>query len=204
VAEDVRKPLIRQWRLIARASSSLALDASSRVEGWRNREVLAHLSLQPKLVARFLETASATPPEVSLVANLSGTSTLAEAIDHAARHASDKDLNFGERVEQMIPTLNNADLAKTITTMQGPIVLRDYLVTRCVEAVVHGCDFSDPIEPDPEAMDIAWTALRDVMAARHPELVGKVETLPPMIWLDVATGRATPPTALRGCCPLMT
>jgi hypothetical protein len=29
--------------------------------------------------------------------------------------------------------------------MQGPIRLADYLVTRCVEAVVHGCDLVDPL-----------------------------------------------------------
>jgi len=41
-----------------------------------------------------------------------------------------------------------ADLAKTVTTVQGPILLADYLVTRCVEAVVHGRDLLPAIEAD--------------------------------------------------------
>jgi hypothetical protein len=204
VAEDVRDPLVRQWRVVARAITSLDLDASSRVNGWRNREVLAHLSIQPTLVARFLATASTAPPQISLVANLSGTSTLAEAIDQAARGATDSDLNFAANVEKVIPALRHADLRTTITSLQGPIVLRDYLVTRCVEAVVHGCDFTDPIEPDAGAMEVACLALRDVMAERHPELVREVDSLSPMSWLNIATGRESPPRVLQACCPLMT
>jgi len=193
-----------QWLTIAGVIPSLDLDAPSRVEGWRNREVLAHLSIQPKLVARFLETASTAQPQISLVANLSGTSTLAEAIDQAARRATDRDLNFAENVERVTPALECADLTATVTTMQGPIVLHDYLLTRCVEAVVHGCDFTDPIEPDADAMDIACAALRDVIAERHPELLAEVDSLPAMRWLDIATGRETPPRVLQACCPLMT
>jgi hypothetical protein len=97
--------------------------------------VLAHLSVQPKLLARSLKTASTAPPRISFVANLSGTSTLAEAIDQAARRATGEDLNFAENVEKVVPALEHADLTATVTTMQGPIVLRDYLLTRCVEAV---------------------------------------------------------------------
>jgi hypothetical protein len=204
VAEDVREPLVRQWRLVARAITSLDLDASSRVEGWRNREVLAHLALQPKLLASFLETSSTAPPQVSLVANLSGTATLADVIDRAARHTRDEELTFAENVESVIPALRRADLAATVTTIQGPIVLRDYIVTRCVEAVVHGCDFSEPIEPDTAGLEIARAALRAVMSEQHPELLALVDSLSPMTWVNVATGRETPPRVLEGCCPLMT
>jgi hypothetical protein len=204
MVEDVREPLVRQWRLIARAITSLDPDAPSRVDGWHNREVLAHLSLQPKLLERFLETASITPPQVSLVANLSGTSKLADVIDQAARRTPDKELRFAENIEIVIPALRGADLEATITAMQGPIVLRDYVVTRCVEAVVHGCDFSEPIEPDTTALKIASAALRGVMSEQYPELLGQVDSLSPMTWLNVATGRETPPRSLQGCCPLMT
>jgi hypothetical protein len=204
MAVEVREALVRQWRVVAQAVPALDLELSSRLAGWRNREVLAHLSLQPKLLGRFLATASREPAQVTLVANLSGTSAFAETIDRMARLATERDLNFAANVERIIPALEYADPAATVVTMQGPINLHDYIVTRCVEAVVHGCDFTDPIEPDISAQAIACSALHDVLAARHPELLAAARSLVPATWLSVATGRETPPPALRGCCPVMT
>jgi hypothetical protein len=204
MAVDVREALVRQWRLVAQAVPLLDLELSSRLDGWRNREVLAHLSLQPRLLGRFLATASSEVAQITLAANLSGTSAFADAIDRTARLAADRDLNFAANVERVIPTLEHADLAATVVTMQGPIVLRDYIVTRCVEAVVHGRDFTDAIEPDTGAQAVACTALYDVLATSHPELLAEARSLPPATWLSVATGRETPPRALRSSCPLMT
>lgn len=96
------------------------------------------------------------PPQVSLVANLSGTSTLADVINQSARRTPDEELTFGANVDTVTPALRRADLGVTAITMHGPIVLRDYVVTRCVEAVVHGCEVSSaaaherlPIDEDP-------------------------------------------------------
>jgi Mycothiol maleylpyruvate isomerase N-terminal domain len=204
VPVDVRDALVQQWQAIAIAIPSLDLDRDSRVAGWRNREVLAHLSLQPRLLARFLETASTEPPQVTLVANLSGTSALSDVIDQVAKRATDHDLDFAAGVERVVPELRHADVGATVTTVQGPIVLHDYLITRCVEAVVHGCDFADPVEPDPEAQAVACAALYHVMATRQPGLVDAAKALAAAAWLDVATGRQRPPAALRDACPLMT
>ena len=41
--DDVRTALIRQWDRIADAVPRIDRAAPSRVAGWRNREVLAHL-----------------------------------------------------------------------------------------------------------------------------------------------------------------
>jgi hypothetical protein len=201
---DVREALVRQWRVVAQAVPGLDLDRASRLAGWRNREVLAHLALQPKLLGRFLATASAEPPQITLVANLSGTSAFAETIDRTARLATERDLHFGANVERVLPALEHADLAATVATMQGPIILHDYIVTRCVEAVVHGYDFTDPIEPDAGAQAVSCAALYDVLAPRGPELLAEARSLQPATWLSIATGREPPPLALRGCCPVMT
>ena len=98
---DVRATLVRQWRVVARSIPGIDLELGSRLAGWRNREVLAHLSLQPKLLGRFLATASTEPAQVTLVANLSGTAAFAETIDRAARLATDHDLNFATNVERV-------------------------------------------------------------------------------------------------------
>jgi hypothetical protein len=204
MAVDVRDALVRQWRVLAQAVPALDVEVASRLVGWHNREVLAHLSLQPKLLGRFLATASTEAARITFVANLSGTYAFAETIDQAARLAASRDLNFAANVERVLPSLERADLAATVVTMQGPIILHDYLVTRCVEAVVHGRDFVPAIEPDVDAQAVACAALYDVLTTTHPELLAEARSLPSATWLSIATGRETPPRVLRSCCPLMT
>ncbi len=75
---DVRTALIRQWELIADAVSVIDLSARSRVAGWTNREVLAHLYVQPGLVARFLRSESTDAAALGLTENLSGTRSYRE------------------------------------------------------------------------------------------------------------------------------
>ena len=199
----MREALIRQWRLIADAVPALDLEVQSRVSDWRNREVVAHLALQPTLLARFLKTASVAPAEVSLTANLAGTVTLSEIIDTAAREATEADLDFMTRMTQVLPALSAADLTNTITTMQGPISLLDYLRTRCVEAVVHGCDLAPPVSPDEEALAIAAAALLAPLEARRADLATAARSVPLLGWVDQATGRAPPSPPLDAVLPVM-
>lgn len=199
----MREALIRQWRLIAEALPALDLEAESRISGWRNREVVAHLAMQPSLLARFLKTASAGQPEVSLAANLAGTVTLSELIDTSAREATDSDLDFGARMTRAVPVLMAAHLSDTVITVQGPIGLLDYLRTRCVEAVVHGRDLVPPVSPDEEALQIAAAALLDVLQARRADLVSTAQSLPALVWVDQATGRAEPSPPLGEALPVM-
>ena len=201
--DDVREALIRQWKLIADAVPTLDLEAESRVSGWRNREVVAHLALQPSLLARFLKTASVAPPAVSLGANLAGTVTLSEIIDTAAREATEPDLDFEARMTPVLEVLSYADLSDTVTTMQGPIALLDYLRTRCIEAVVHGCDLTPPVGPDEQALQISAAALLDGLQARRPDLVPAARSLPALVWVDQATGRAKPSSPLDEALPVM-
>jgi uncharacterized protein (TIGR03083 family) len=200
----VRAALVRQWKLIAGGLSALILDTPSRVSGWRNREVVAHIAMQPSLFARFLKSASQSPPQVSLISNLSGTASLADVIDSSARTATGDDLDFDRCLRRSLPAIEGADLAETITTMQGPVTVSDYLRTRCVEAVVHGSDLVPAIIPDDEALAIAASALIEVLAASRPDLVPLAKALPPLVWLDQATGRQHPDEGFAGILPLMT
>lgn len=202
-ADKVREALIRQWRLIADAVPKLDLEAQSRVSGWRNREVIAHLAMQPALLARFLRTASAAQPEVSLAANLAGTVGLSEMINTAAQEASEADLNFAARMTGVLPALSDADLNDTVTTLQGPISLLDYLQTRCVEAVVHGCDLAPPVRPDEEALELAAAALLGTLEAHRADLAPAARSLPALVWVDQATGRAQPSPPLDEALPVM-
>lgn len=204
--ERVRDALVRQWRAIARAIPSRDLETPSRVERWRNREVVAHLAMQPVLLAHFLTTASTEPPVLRVAENLSGTRNLAELVDAATRDAvAAGRLDFAGAAESAIERLAAADLASTVTTLQGPILLADYLVTRCVEAVVHGGDLVDPVEPDDDALDIVADALSTLLAAREPSAVAvaSATALPRLTWVAIATGREAAPSSLHGVVPLM-
>jgi hypothetical protein len=103
-----------------------------------------------------------------------------------------------------VPALRAADLSATVVTMQGPIRLADYLVTRCVEAVVHGCDLVGPVSPDRAAQAITARALLQVLAVQAPHLVREARQLPLTIWIDVATGRRPGSGNLAAAVPVMT
>ena len=137
--EEVRDALLRQWEAIAAAVTAVDLEIPSRVRGWRNREVVAHLCLQPVLLRRFAATASRRDAVVGVAGNLAGTHALSALIDASAREAAQAGrVDFAAAVDGAVPLLRAADLSAAIVTMQGPIRLVDYLITRCVEAVVHG------------------------------------------------------------------
>ncbi len=201
---SLRDALIRQWQRIASAIPPVDLDAPSRVSGWRNREVVAHLALQPSLLEGFLGTARVgEATRLSLAANLAGTVDLREVIDAAARRASSKDLDFAGRMDRTLQPLVDADLSATVTTLQGPIALVDYLRTRCVEAAVHGGDLSPPAVPDDEALAIAADALIEALSARRPDLVRAARALPAQSWVDQATGRSEPSGPLLDALPVV-
>ena len=203
--DEVRDALVRQWEAIAAAVATVDLEIPSRVRGWRNREVVAHLCLQPALLRRFAAAASMRDAVVDVAANLAGTRSLAGLIDASAREAAEAGrVDFARAVEDALPSLRAADLSATVVTMQGPIRLVDYLITRCVEAVVHGSDLIDPVSPDRVAQAITARALLEVLAVRAPHLVREARQLPLPVWIDVATGRRPGSGSLAVAVPVMT
>jgi hypothetical protein len=201
---DTRTALIRQWELIADATDALDLSTPSRVAGWTNREVLAHLYVQPHLVARFLHSQSATEPALGLAENLSGTRSYREFIDVSARQgAALNKVQLRTPLDEVRSLVLGAHLGATITTLQGSISVSDYLITRCVEAVVHGGDLVSPVAPDPVAQAISSQALLDALSLSAPWLVPEARALPIDLWIDLATGRAVTTGPLAEILPVM-
>jgi hypothetical protein len=204
--EQIRTALVRQWQRIGASVPGRDLDRWSRIPGWRNREVLAHLYVQPLLLGRFLQTAATATagPPLDLTTNLSGTAGYATLIDASAREgAAMGKVDVTSSVDRILPALMAAPLEATIVTVQGPIRLADYLVTRCVEAVVHGGDLVDPVAPDPDAQAVTADALIAVLAAIAPDRVAAARRLPPATWIDAATGRRPAPDELASVLPVM-
>jgi Mycothiol maleylpyruvate isomerase N-terminal domain len=150
-----------------------------------------------------LQTASGESPTVSLAANLAGTAEFRDLIDAAARAVDDVNLDLSAGVDAVAAPLARADLSCTVTTLQGPIRLSDYLQTRCVEAVVHARDFIEPVRIDPDALAIAAHALSAVVERDHPGSLAFVRAMPELTWVEVAAGRAAPPDELRRVAPVL-
>jgi uncharacterized protein (TIGR03083 family) len=204
VVTDVRRALIRQWELLAARVDGIDLAAASRCAGWTNREVLAHLYVQPSLVARFLRTASTDRAALGVTENLSGTRFYGDLIDASAREgATLNKIELRVPVDAVRARVLGADLDATITTLQGSISVSNYLTTRCVEAVVHGGDLVPPVAPDPNAQAITAKALLDTLCVSAPELVAEAGQLPIDQWIDLATGRATATGRLAEVLPVM-
>jgi hypothetical protein len=204
VVAEVRASLIRQWELIADVVDGIDLSTASRCAGWTNREVLAHLYVQPHLVARFLRAASIHEAALGVATNLSGTRSYSELIDASAREgAALNKVALGDQLHVVRPLVLAADLGATITTLQGSISVSDYLITRCVEAVVHGGDLVPPVAPDPAAQSITSKALLDTLCVSAPEMVAEAGALPIGQWIDLATGRATATGRLAKVLPVM-
>jgi Mycothiol maleylpyruvate isomerase N-terminal domain len=202
--DDVRSALIRQWELIANALPGIDVARPSRIDGWNNGEVLAHLSVQPHLVTRFLRTASNKAPDLGVADNLAGTKAFKDLIDTSAREGAMLDkFDIAGPLAATRASVLSAPLAETVETFQGSISVEGYLVTRCVEAVVHGADLVEPVSPDPVAEAITATALLQVLAASAPNLVVEARALPPGDWIDIATGRKIAIGPLSESTPVM-
>ena len=201
---DIRSALIRQWELIAEAYPAIDVVAPSRVDGWDNGEVLAHLYVQPHLVAKFLRTASGEGPDMDVAQNLAATRSYRQLIDASAREgASLHKFDLAGPLEAARASVLSAPLDDSIQTYQGIITVEDYLVTRCVEAVVHGSDLVEPVLPDPVAEAVTADALISVLAVSAPALVAEARALPRGDWIALATGRSVATGPLAGATPVM-
>ena len=201
---QIRDALVRQWERIADAVPEIDLDLPSRLGGWRNREVLAHLYVQPFMLSRFLKTASHQMPSTQLLENLASTQSYSELIDVSAREGAERGkYNLGVALEATLPDLLEAHLDTTITTLQGSISLVDYLVTRCIEAVVHGGDLVPPVDPDQVAEAITADALKELLAIRSAHLLPEAERRPVGEWIAIATGREQASGDLASAVPVM-
>ena len=201
---DVRSALIRQWELIAEALPGIDVATPSRIVGWSNGEVLAHLYVQPHLAIRFLDMASNADPDLGVVENLAGTTAFKDLIDTSAREGALRSkFDIAGPLSAARASVLNASLGQTVETFQGLITVDDYLVTRCVEAVVHGEDLIEPVAPDSVAEAVTATALLSVLAVAAPDLVAQAGALPRQDWINFATGRAIAPAPLSGAMPVM-
>ncbi|MET8014517.1 sterol carrier family protein [Streptomyces sp. NPDC005271] len=206
------------------------LGAPTRLGDWTVRELIAHVTMAVRSVAHLLEQPA--PPSREPVVTVTGwtgaTAARAADIDEDTR-ALAASAAPGELLEQaetrFAEPAATAPGDRLLATRVGAMRLDDYLVTRCVELIVHTDDLAAAtgaeIPYDRQALATTTRVLADALAAKAPGGSVEVRVPPfavvqcvegpkhtrgtppnvietaPLPWIRLATGRLTWPEALK-------
>jgi uncharacterized protein (TIGR03083 family) len=170
-----------QYALLAEAVESLpddVFDKPTRLHGWNVAALVAHLTRGAQAIVNRAESTSGGTPEIDALEYLS---TMRNGAEGSAARAV-------EAAKGQAPSALRAAFAATVGAASsaeaafdapvpgtlGTISFGDYLVTRCVEGVVHGLDLKAatgvPAAPDPTALKVA---VRILAALVERAAVGK-------------------------------
>jgi uncharacterized protein (TIGR03083 family) len=173
----------------------------SSLPGWRVADLVAHLAMCAS--APVSRLAAPTPPRAETdVASylLFFKSAAADISARTVELAGDGDpltLRAGLRtaIADLEAALVDVDLARAIPTRLAPMRLDDFLITRCVEGVVHGLDLDPPVDPDQAALKITTKALLSALVQKAPGHTVEVR-VPPIAAVQCVEGprhtRGTP------------
>ncbi|MFB7635274.1 sterol carrier family protein [Streptomyces sp. NPDC056149] len=183
------------------------LAAPTRLGDWTVRELAAHLSMAVGSVVRALRLPAPPEPEVTVLAWPSATAQYATGIDEHVRElaAGHDPVELLERTaEEFAQVVPGEPDDRVIPCRPGAMLLGDYLVTRCVELVVHTDDLADALGTeipfDRQALAATTRLLADGLAAKAPG--GSVEVrVPPFAVVQCVEGprhtRGTPPNVVE-------
>ncbi|MGW7753295.1 sterol carrier family protein [Streptomyces violaceusniger] len=205
-----RTAVIAQLRLARKAAEGLddaGLDAPTRLGGWTVRELVAHLAMAVTSVVRLLAQPAPPAREVTVNGWAAALAAHSGPIDEETRAlAAGEDLGeLLERAEaRFAEAASVAPGDRLLATRVGAMRLEDYLVTRCVELVVHADDLTAatgvPVRHDRQALATAVRVLADALAVKAPG--GSVELrIPPFAVVQCVEGprhtRGTPPNVVE-------
>ncbi len=195
---------VAQWRSVADAVDHLSddvFDRPSGLPGWTVADLVAHLAMCAGAPARWLAEPTPAKAEVDAAAYLLCLRDAADDVDARTRErARDKTptqlrADVRAAVDELAAVVATTDPARVIPTRLAPMRLDDFLVTRCVEGVVHGLDLVPAVQPDREALKIATKALLAALVAKAPGHTVEVR-VPPFAAVQCVEGprhtRGTP------------
>lgn len=221
-AGDAATACAAQWTAIASAVELLPDEAFARptaLPGWRVTELVAHLAMCASSPARWLlEPAplKAVTDAANYVLCLGGA---ADDVDLRTRErAGTKSpsvlrAEVREAVDELAAVVAVTDPARVIPTRLAPMRFDEFLITRCVEGVVHGLDLDPIVDPDPLALRITTKVLLAALVTKAPGHTVEVRVPPiaavqcvegprhtrgtpsnvveadPLTWVRLATGR---------------
>jgi uncharacterized protein (TIGR03083 family) len=179
----------------------------TRLGHWTVRDLVTHVALAVDSVSRYLEQPPPPAREVTLLDWPFATAALSAKIDEGTRAVAataEPEELLTRAADRLAAVLPAAPADRLLATRVGAMRLDDYLVTRCVELVVHTDDlaaaFGTEIPYDRQALAAATRLLADALAAKAPG--GSVEVrIPPFAVVQCVEGprhtRGTPPNVVE-------
>lgn len=177
--ERVRAAAIAQFAMLAERVATLedtAWELPTRLDGWRVAELVAHLARNWDAVRSGLDKPAPAQAEVGLVEYYDGAQAVAPAVrrrsidDAAAISRGLLRRHFCDVVHNVSGRLAGEPHDRLILARLGSLRLGDFLVTRCVEGVVHGLDLAHAVSGTPRDF-VHRTAVREclvLLMARVP------------------------------------
>ncbi|GAA1950669.1 maleylpyruvate isomerase family mycothiol-dependent enzyme [Catenulispora subtropica] len=202
----VRQAVVNQWRAhidYAAALSPEQLAEPSKLTGWDVRTLVGHVAFTVHTVrARAAEPVAGVEAEV--YDWMTATPTAAAVVDAGTRELVAEGAVLADEVAEAEKVMARYGDEEPIAMRFGGMRFDDFLVSRIVEAVVHGDDLerSTGVEfrHDREALAITVRQLADAMAAKVPG--NSVELrVPPFAAVQCVEGprhtRGTPPNVVE-------
>ncbi len=178
-------------------------DQPSALDGWTNRELVAHLGRAMRPLVDFREAPSGTVP-LTLAEYLGTYPERASEIATSTRELADE---LGPDPLLHVTTVATAGLSRldalvgsdrlVVEARRGPMLLRELAVSRLIELVVHADDLVVSLAPtvdavgpqdprDPEARRIVAEELLRIVVTRGG---WSLEVVDALTWVRLATGR---------------
>ena len=223
-AADARAGTVAQFALLAASVEEIDdLTTPTRLPGWTVAELVAHLTANVESVTHRLDDPPPPATDTDLFTYLGRMRDYAAKIQQRAVETAegvspaDLRVRLTAAVEKATTALETADLDRPVRKALGTISLGDFLVTRCVEGVVHGLDLAaatgSPAAPDPTALRVVvrtfagllghvapgrsvevripgHVAVQCVEGPRHTRgTPGNVVEVDAVPWVELASGR---------------
>lgn len=177
--EDALAGARAQFALLADAVAGLpakAFKEKTRLPGWDVAALSAHIGRNGVTIRGRIERGGRTKPERDVLDYLSGMRALADQIAARAPEtaAGRTTAQLRDDVAEGAVALAEVEAPPTLTIpgYAGTLSLGDFLVTRCVEGVVHGLDLRAavgvPDKPDTTALKVVVRVLAALVERAAP------------------------------------
>lgn len=221
-----------QWQLVAGGATQITnWTLATRLGAWDLRLLVAHLVVVAEAIAPTVRQPPSTEEPLTVYDVMGGAPARAAGNDARARQVADDapvsvllarlqgaadDIAgvlgplcttgtgdpHGADPQSPLVAGNSTSVDRVLPTRFGPLPLRDFLVHRIVEGVVHGLDLPEPVSPAPDALAVAAAALAFLAHLSAPGLSLRVPE-DAVGWIEMATGRRPPTPELVAVVPVL-
>jgi uncharacterized protein (TIGR03083 family) len=189
---DVGTALLAQYAVLVEAFDRLDPAGPTDCAGWTVADLETHVAMTARSLARIAQDPQPGPADGTVADWADRLPGLAAQFDEAV-HAERLRLR-----DQDVRAALEADGDTVVRQATGTHLLRDAVLFRLVEAVVHGLDVG--VDPDRQALKLVTKALAQLLATKHPGRSVEVR-VPPYAAVQCVAGprhtRGTPPNVVE-------